>query len=99
MLVFKDSLGQTILHVAVDAMSISTVEALMNMEYVKDLINIKDNVNMTPMHIGAINFDMNIYQTLLTFSPNLTFKDNENKTPKDYLKENDDIEVPTQFLN
>lgn len=96
---FKDSLGQTILHVAVDAMSISAVEALMNMNYVKDLINIKDNVDMTPMHIGAINFDMNIYQTLLSYNPDLTIKDKENKTSKDYLKDNDDVDVPSQFYN
>ena len=50
------------------------------------------------MHIAAINFDIHIYESLISLSPNLKLKDNEGKTCIDYLKENEDVEVPKKFL-
>ena len=95
---FTDSLGQTCLHIAVDAMNFSCVDSLIKNGYAKDMVNKGDNVNMTPMHIAGINFDANIYDLLLTLKPDLKLKDNEGKTSKNYLEENDEVEVPKKFL-
>lgn len=83
---------------AVDAINFSAVESLVKKNYAKDLVNETDNVKMTPMHIAAINFDLHIYDLLISLEPDLTIKDNEGKTCIDYLKENEDVEVPENYL-
>ena len=98
LLSFRDTIGQSILHVAVDALSFSAVDSLIKMNYAKELIDVCDDANMTPMHIGAINFDLHIYDLLIQLNPNKKIKDNEGKTCIDYLKENDDVEVPKKYL-
>jgi len=98
LLEFRDNINQTVLHVAVDAISFSAVESLIKLNYASDLINEADNVGMTPMHIAAINFDLHIYDLLTTLKPNYKIKDNEGKTCKDYLRENTDMEVPKKYL-
>ena len=97
LLEFRDDIKQSILHIAVDAINFSCIEALIKLGYAQDLINEIDNVGMTPLHIGAINFDIHIYDLLLSLNPNCKIKDNEGKTCKDYLKENEDVEVPKKY--
>lgn len=98
LLEFRDNISQTILHISVDAINFSAVESLIKLNYAQDLINEADNIGMTPMHIAAINFDMHIYDLLTTLNPNYKIKDNEGKTCKDYLKENEDAEIPKKYL-
>ncbi len=98
LLSFRDTIGQSILHVSVDAINFSAVDSLIKLNYAKELIDVGDDVNMTPMHIAAINFDIHIYESLISLKPNLKLKDNEGKTCIDYLKENEDVEVPKKFL-
>ena len=98
LLSFRDTIGQSILHVSVDAINFSAVDSLIKLNYAKELIDVGDDVNMTPMHIAAINFDIHIYESLISLNPNLKLKDNEGKTCIDYLKENEDVEVPKKFL-
>ena len=97
LLEFRDDIKQSILHIAVDAINFSCIDALIKLGYAQDLINEIDNVGMTPLHIGAINFDIHIYDLLLSLNPNFKIKDNEGKTCKDYLKENEDVEVPKKY--
>ena len=98
LLEFRDDIKQSILHIAVDAINFSCIDALIKLGYAQDLINEIDNVGMTPLHIGAINFDIHIYDLLLSLNPNFKIKDNEGKTCKDYLKENEDVEVPKKYI-
>ena len=98
LLEFRDDIKQSILHIAVDAINFSCIDALIKLGYAQDLINEIDNVGMTPLHIGAINFDIHIYDLLFSLNPNCKIKDNEGKTCKDYLKENEDVEVPKKYL-
>lgn len=98
LLSFRDTIGQSILHVAVDAISFSAVDSLIKMNYAKELIDVCDDVGMTPMHIAAINFDLHIYDLLIQLGPNKNIKDKEGKTFIDYLRENDDVEVPKKYL-
>ena len=98
LLQFRDDINQTILHIAVDAINFSCVDTLIKVGYAQDLINEKDNIGMTPLHIGAINFDLHIYELLTSLNPNYNIKDNEGKTCKDYLKENEDAEIPKKYL-
>jgi ankyrin repeat protein len=98
LLSFRDTIGQSILHVAVDAISFSAVDSLIKMNYAKELIDVCDDVGMTPMHIAAINFDLHIYDLLIQLGPNKNIKDKEGKTCIDYLRENDDVEVPKKYL-
>ena len=98
LLEFRDNISQTILHISVDAINFSAVESLIKLNYAQDLINEADNIGMTPMHIAAINFDIHIYDLLTTLNPNYKIKDNEGKTCKDYLKENEDAEIPKKYL-
>ena len=95
---YRDNINQTVLHIAVDAINFSCVDSLIKLNYAKDLINETDNVGMTPMHIASINFDINVYDLLTTLNPNYKIKDNEGKTCKDYLKENEEVEVPKKYL-
>ena len=95
---FRDNINQSILHIAVDAINFSCVDSLIKSGYAQDLINEKDNVGMTPLHIGAINFDIHIYDLMIGLNPNLNIKDNEGKTCKDYLKENEDAEIPKKYI-
>ena len=95
---FRDNINQSILHIAVDAINFSCVDSLIKLGYAQDLINEKDNVGMTPLHIGAINFDIHIYDLMIGLNPNLNIKDNEGKTCKDYLKENEDAEIPKKYI-
>ena len=97
LLEFRDDIKQSILHIAVDAINFSCIDALIKLGYAQDLINEIDNVGMTPLHIGAINFDIHIYDLLLSLNPNCKINDNEGKTCKDYLKENEDVEVPKKY--
>ena len=97
LLEFRDDIKQSILHIAVDAINFSCIDALIKLGYAQDLINEPDNVGMTPLHIGAINFDVHIYDLLISLNPNCKIKDNEGKTCKDYLKENEDVEVPKKY--
>ncbi len=92
MLNSRDSTGQTLLHVAVDGMNLSAVKSLFDLEIGEKLINSVDNFKMSPMHIAAINFDVEIFALLTQLQPNLELKDSENKTSIDYLRENDDID-------
>ena len=98
LLQFRDDINQTLLHIAVDAINFSCVDTLIKVGYAQDLINEKDNIGMTPLHIGAINFDLHIYELLTSLNPNYNIKDNEGKTCKDYLKENEDAEIPKKYL-
>ena len=98
LLEFRDDIHQTILHIAVDAINFSCVDTLIKLGYAQDLINETDNAGMTPLHIGAINFDLHIYELLASLNPNYNIKDSEGKTCKDYLKENEDAEIPKKFL-
>ena len=98
LLEFRDNINQTVLHISVDAINFSAVESLVKLNYAQDLINEVDNIGMSPMHIAAVNFDVHIYDLLTTLKPNYTIKDNEGKTCKDYLKENEDAEIPKKYL-
>ena len=98
LLEFRDDIHQSILHIAVDAINFSCVDTLIKLGYAQDLINETDNAGMTPLHIGAINFDLHIYELLTSLNPNYNIKDNEGKTCKDYLKENEDAEIPKKYL-
>lgn len=98
LLEFRDNINQTVLHIAVDAINFSAVESLIKLNYAQDLINEVDNIGMTPMHIAAVNFDVHLYDLLTTLNPNYKIKDNEGKTCKDYLRENEDVEVPKKYL-
>ena len=98
LLEFRDDIHQSILNIAVDAINFSCVDTLIKLGYAQDLINETDNVGMTPLHIGAINFDLHIYELLTSLNPNYNIKDNEGKTCKDYLKENEDAEIPKKYL-
>ena len=98
LLEFRDNINQTVLHIAVDAINFSAVESLVKLNYAQDLINEVDNIGMTPMHIAAVNFDVHLYDLLTTLNPNYKIKDNEGKTCKDYLKENEDAETPKKYL-
>lgn len=92
MLNSKDSLGQTLLHVAVDGMNYSAVKSLVDLEIAEKLINSTDNFLMTPMHMAAMNFDVEIFLLLYKLKPNMELKDSENKTCLEYLKENEEID-------
>ena len=98
LLEFRDNINQTVLHISVDAVNFSAVESLIKLNYAQDLINEVDNIGMSPMHIAAVNFDVHIYDLLTTLKPNYKIKDNEGKTCKDYLKENEDAEIPKKYL-
>jgi acyl-CoA-binding protein len=98
LLEFRDNINQTVLHIVVDAINFSAVESLIKLNYAQDLINEVDNIGMTPMHIAAVNFDVHLYDLLTTLNPNYKIKDNEGKTCKDYLRENEDVEVPKKYL-
>ena len=98
LLEFRDNINQSVLHIAVDAINFSAVESLIKLNYAQDLINEVDNIGMTPMHIAAVNFDVHIYDLLISLKPNYKIKDNEGKTCKDYLKENEDVEIPKKYL-
>ena len=98
LLEFRDNINQTVLHISVDAINFSAVESLIKLNYAQDLINEVDNIGMSPMHIAAVNFDVHIYDLLTTLKPNYKIKDNEGKTCKDYLKENEDVEIPKKYL-
>ncbi len=56
---------------------------------------------MTPLHIAAINFDIEIFNSLTSLSGDYSIKDKEGKTPIEYLKLNDDIdkEIIQQISN
>ena len=95
---FRDNINQSILHIAVDSVNFSCVDTLIKLGYAQDLVNETDNVGMTPLHIGAINFDIHIYDLLISLNPNCKIKDNEGKTCKDYLKENEDAEIPKKYM-
>ena len=98
LLEFRDNINQTVLHISADAVNFSAVDSLIKLNYAQDLINETDNIGMTPMHIAAVNFDVHIYDLLTTLKPNYKIKDNEGKTCKDYLKENEDVEIPKKYL-
>jgi len=98
LLTFRDTLKQTVLHVAVDAINFSAVDSIIKMNYAQELIDVQDNVGMTPLHIAAINFDVHIYDLLVLQKPDFKIRDNEGKTCIDYLKENEDVQVPKKYL-
>jgi ankyrin repeat protein len=89
----RDSTGQTLLHVAVDGMNFSAVKSFVELLIAAELINSLDNFKMTPMHIAAINFDIEIFKLLMSLKPDIYIRDNENKTCVEYLKENEEIDV------
>jgi ankyrin repeat protein len=91
-------MGQNLLHISVDGMNYSAVKSLVDLEIAQKLINQGDNFLMTPMHMAAMNFDIEIFQLLCKLKPNLELKDSENKTCIEYLKENDDIDVSVLSL-
>jgi ankyrin repeat protein len=88
-----DNSGQSLLHIAVDGMNYSAIKALFDYGVGTKLINSTDKFNMTPLHIAAINFDIEIFALLQSFNPDYKIKDSEGKTCLDYLKENDDIDL------
>ncbi len=98
---YRDNTGQSILHIVVDAMNVSALGALVELGLASSFINTADNFNMTPMHIGAINFDYEIFGILKTLNADISIKDSEGKTPIDYLKENDDIneDIINEIIN
>ena len=75
-----------------------TMNQYLALQYAKELIDVCDDAGMTPMHIAAINFDLHIYDLLIQLGPNKNIKDKEGKTCIDYLRENDDVEVPKKYL-
>jgi ankyrin repeat protein len=87
-----DATGQSLLHVAVDSMNFSAVKSLEEMNVAQKLINKQDNFGMTPMHIGAINLEIEVFKLLISLEPDSSIKDSENKTYIDYIKENEDID-------
>jgi hypothetical protein len=94
----RDSTGQTLLHVAADGMNFSAVKSLVDLGIGSKLINSVDNFQMSPMHIAAINFDIEIFHLLVSLKPDMDIKDSENKTCIDYLTENDDIDKESLTL-
>ena len=74
------------------------MQLILKLNYAQDLINEVDNIGMSPMNIAAVNFDVHIYELLWNLNPNYKIKDNEGKTCKDYLKENEDAEIPKKYL-
>ena len=82
-------------------MNSSALSALVDIGIAKEEIDSVDKFNMTPMHIAAINFDYEIFNTLRNLEPNMSIKDSEGKTPIDYLKENDDIneDIINEIIN
>ncbi len=91
MLNLRDSAGQSLLHISVDGMNFSAVKSLLDLGIAEKLINSVDNFLMTPMHIAAINFDVEIFVLLSKLKPNVEMKDSEDKTCIEYLQENEDI--------
>jgi len=83
---------QTLTHVAVDSGNISSVKAFEELGLIKQHINIADSFKMTPMHIAAINFNLEIFKILLSYSPNNELRDDNGKTFVDYLHENEDLD-------
>lgn len=73
-------------------MNYSAVQSLINLGIAKELVNYPDAYLMTPLHIAGINFDVEIFNLLTVLSGDYTLKDKENKTPLEYLKENEDID-------
>ena len=69
----------------------SSVNALNELGVIKQHINTADNFGMTPMHISAINFNLEIFQILMSYAPNNELKDENGKTFLEYLKENEDL--------
>lgn len=88
----KDPSGQTLTHLAADAINTSAVLSLIALNVAQKHVNIGDNYNMTPMHIAAINFDIEIFNNLANLKPNVDIKDIEGKTCIDYLNENEEID-------
>ena len=89
---FRDETGQTILHIAVDAMNNSAVGAIGDLDYTGKMLNIQDGFGMSPMHIAAINFDMGIFGHLIQMNPDKDLKDSTGKNFIEYLKDNEDID-------
>jgi ankyrin repeat protein len=87
----RDNIGQTILHTAVDSGNLSAVQSLIELKVAEKLINIQDNQQMTPMHIASINYEIPMYNLLVTLKPDRKLKDEEGKTFLDHLQENDDL--------
>ena len=50
------------------------------MNYAQELIDIEDNIGITPMHFVAINFDVHIYDLLILQKPNIKIKYKKGKT-------------------
>jgi ankyrin repeat protein len=74
-------------------MNYSAIKSLFDIEVGQKLLNSVDKFNMTPLHIAAINFDIEIFSLLKSYNPDLKIKDSEGKTCIEYLKENDDIDL------
>jgi ankyrin repeat protein len=73
-------------------MNYSAVKSLVDLELAEKLINSTDNFMMTPMHMAAMNFDVEIFILLCKLQPNFELRDSENKTSLEYLKENEEID-------
>jgi len=88
----RDEKGQSLTHVAVDSRNFSSVQVLNELGVVKNHINLPDNYGMTPLHISAINFDLEIFKILLSYGPNHELTDENGMTFVQYLKENEELE-------
>lgn len=93
----RDEKGQSLTHVAVDSRNVSSVQVLNEFGVVKNHINLPDNYGMTPLHISAINFDLEIFKILLSYGPNYELTDENGMTFVQYLKENEELEELEQF--
>ena len=82
-----------------DSGNVSAVKSLNELGLINKLINIQDNHFMTPMHIASINYEKEIFDILITFNPDKSLKDEEEKTYIDYLEENDDVDANELILN
>ena len=66
---------------------------------IKQHVDVADNFGMTPMHISAINFNLEIFQILMSYSPNSEIKDENGKSYLDYLRDNEDLAEYEDMLN
>lgn len=74
-----------------DNRNYSALKSLISLGVAQVNLNNQDNFLMTPLHIGAINYDRDCFNLLVSLKPNLLLVDNEGKTFWDYIDENEEI--------
>jgi ankyrin repeat protein len=94
----KDSKGQTPLHLSIQPIhafhTIQIVSLLLSMKKVK--INDQDSNGHTPLHIACIIMSEELIELLLKKKAFIHIKDNKEKLPIDYLK--DEVYIKIIFL-